>query len=566
MSGFFSSRSFVSFTEKAMYKVLGGFADSLSDGPDFVPESAGSDGYFYAGNDKFRKTPAKNAKWRLGYACADLTPKDYKTHDYYLGGYLTPDNGFNNRVENTVDKMMCRIIALDDGSGRGASVFATIDCIGTGNKHIKLIRRRFEDLLQINGINEKPASINVFSTHAHSCVDTQGLWTVTGKKAVRNLKKNRSGKGTYLSGPDEEFMDILTAEIAKGLFAAYTNMHSGTLTYARKDIGRDYFVNKNRRSATALITDMIRFVFTPDDESVKPTLIASVAAHPDVAGLPTSDGSGTGRDLCGEYIYYMGEYVNRAGYNFMFINGAICAIYMARGATNDGVSFVHRYEQSVRYGRELAKIALSLTKTAAEIEASPLLSDKENVEKDKAESEKNGIPYTLWYENWTPVKEKKLAPLLNVSLTRVTIPVTNPLIKIVGKLNLAAYKVISCPGGEYKITTETGVVQLGKDFTAVMVPGEFCQDLLAGGESLKACGAWSGKDFGLPSVREIFGENTYAFGLANDAVGYIVPDNDYVLGEFSQHYHELISLGEKTGSSVINALIGLNKKIKGEEI
>lgn len=564
MGDFFTSRRFVDLTEKALNKVLGGFADKLTDGPEFVTAASDGKKYFYAGNEKFRKTPAKNAGWSLGYACVDLTPKDYKERDYYLGGYLTPDNGFNNRIENTVDKMMCRIISLDDGSERGVSLFATIDCIGTGNKHIKLIRRRLDDLLRINGITDRPASVNVFSTHAHSCVDTQGLWTATGKKAVRNLKKNRSGKGTYISGPDEEYMDFLTMTIAEGMYRAYTDMHPGTLTFTRKDIGKEYFVNKNRKSATSLVTDMIRFIFTPDDETIRPTLIASVAAHPDVAGLPTSDGSGTGRELCGEYIYYMGEFVNRAGYNFMFINGAICAIYMARGATNDGVSFTHRYEQSIRYGRELAKIALSLSKTAEEIENTPLLADKENVEKDRAESEKNGIRYTLWYENWTPVKEKKVAPLLNIRLTQVTIPVTNPLIKIVGKLNLAAYKVIVLGNNQYAITTEAGVVQIGKEFTSVLVPGEFCQDLLVGGDSLNAAGAWSGTDFGFPSANEIFGEGTYAFGLANDAIGYIVPDNDYVLGEFSEHYHELISLGSKTASSIMNALNDLSKKIKGE--
>lgn len=564
MGSVFTSRKFVGLTEKTLYKVLGGFSDKLSDGPDFIPGSADVTEYFYPGSERIRKTPAANARWRLGYACVDLTPKDYKERDYYLGGYLTPDNGFNNRIENTVDKMMCRIIALDDGSGRGASVFATIDCIGTGNKHIKLIRRRFADLLRINGVQDSPASVNVFSTHAHSCVDTQGLWTATGKKALRNLHKNRSGKGTYISGPDEEYMNFLTMAVAEGMLRAYTDMQEGTLTFARKDIGKDYFVNKNRKSATALVTDMIRFIFTPDNAARRPTLIASVAAHPDVAGLPTSDGTGTGRELCGEYIYYMGEYVNRAGYNFMFINGAICAIYMARGATNDGVSFAHRYEQSIRYGRELAKIALSLTKTAEEIEKTPLLADAENVAKDKAESEANGMHYSLWYENWEPVKEKKVSPLLNVSLTQVTIPVTNPLIKIVGKLNLAAYKVISLGKGDYAITTETGIVQIGKDFRAALVPGEFCQDLLVGGDSLKASGSWTGTDFGLPSLNELFGDDVYAFGLANDAIGYIVPDNDYVLGEFSEHYHELISLGEKTGSSVIKALSEIAEKTKGK--
>ena len=43
-------------------------------------------------------------------------------------------------------------------------------------------------------------------------------------------------------------------------------------------------------------------------------------------------------------------------------------------------------------------------------------------------------------------------------------------------------------------------------------------------------------------------------GLCNDAIGYIVPDNDYVLGEFGNHYHELIGIGKNTGSTIINLL------------
>ena len=248
----------------------------------------------------------------------------------------------------------------------------------------------------------------------------------------------------------------------------------------------------------------------------------------------------------------------------MFFNGAICAVYMARNATNDGVTFAHRYEQSIRYGNELGKIALALTKTKEEIENDPLLADRKNVAEDRAASEKNGIPYTLWYENWTPATEKEVASLLNIRLTQVQIPVTNPLIKIVGKLELAAYRVNVLGDNQYSITTEAGYVQIGQDFTSVLVPGEFCQDLLVGGDSLKAEGSWKNEDFGLPSVNKIFGEGTYAFGLANDAIGYIVPDNDYVLGEFSEHYHELISLGEKTGSSVIRALCSL-KEIYGSD-
>lgn len=556
----------VRLTEKTIYKLLGGLADRLENGPGFVGEDYDATRWFCPGDAAFRKRAAANAKWRLGYATADLTPGDYRTHDYYLGGYLTAENGFNNRVESVVDQMRCRVIALDDMSGRGVSLFATIDCIGTGNRHVKMIRRHLADLMKYGGMEERLCTVNVFSTHAHSCVDTQGLWTATFRKVKHNLKKNRTGKGTYLEGADSEYMRFLTRRVAQAMFEALRDLKPGRLTYARKDIGRDYFSNRNRPSATALSSDLIRFVFTPEDPAAVPTILASFPAHPDVAGLPTTDGQGSGRELCGEYIYYMGQFINKAGYNFIFINGAICAIYMNRGLTNDGVTLHHRYEQSVRYGRELAKITLALAKTAEEIEADPLLFDEENTRRDIEETAANGGTYTLWYEGWEPVKEKTLPPVLNIRLRQVTVPVTNPLIILVGKLNLVAYDVIARRDGRYEIKVEIGYMTLGNAFQTVFVPGEFCQDLLLGGASLKAEGAFNKTDFPLPPLTETFGADLCAFGLANDAIGYIVPDNDYVLGEFSGHYHELISLGEHAGSSILRGFAELKESLENEKI
>ena len=562
MADILTDPRFVRFAEKVLVKGLGGLADKLENGPGFVGEEHDTSAFFYRGSNAFLSAPAENARWRLGYAIVDLTPADYRTHDYYLGGYLTAENGFNNKVNAVIDKMQCRIIALDDGSGRGVSLFAVIDCIGAGNRHIKLIRRHLADLLKYSGLNETLCSVNVFSTHAHSCVDTQGLWTATGKKLKRNFKKNRTGKGTYLPGADEEFMRALTRRVADGMLCAIRDMKPGSMTYAEKDVGEQYFSNRNRPSATALDTRLSRFVFTPDDPAAAPTILASFPAHPDTAGLPTRDGQGTGRELCGEYIYYMGELINRAGYNFIFINGAICAIYMDRGPSNDGVTLNHRYEQSIRYGREMAKITLALTKTVDEIEADPLLCDAENTARDMAESQSNGAPYTLWYEGWQPVTEVSVPPLFNIRLRQITVPVTNPLIILVGKLNLVAYDVIARKNGGYAVTTEVGYVEFGGLFKAVLAPGEFCQDLLLGGASLGAAGAWRRADFPYPPLTELFGTDVHAFGLANDAVGYIVPDNDYILGDFKNHYHELISLGEHTGSTVMRGFAALKEALK----
>ncbi len=562
MSDFFNSKRFVRITENTIYKLLGGYADSLNDGPSFINASEYDSRFFYSGNDKFRKTASKKSKWHLGYAIADLTPYDFNEKDYFLGGYLTPDNGFNNKIQKLIDKMQCRIIALDDNSGNGTSFFATIDSIGTGNADIKLIRRRFADLMKYNHPDAKIASVNVFSTHAHSCVDTQGLWTDTVSKVLHNRKKNKKGKGTYLSGADSEFMNALASKVASGLLSAYENMTPGTMTLAQKDIGNSYFNNKNRKSASSLITNITRLVFTPDDSKKTPTIIATMGAHPDVAGLPTSDGHGTGRDLCGEYIYYMGETINKAGYNFMFINGAICAIYMSCGASDDGVYLSQRYEKSVRFGRELGRITLALTKNIEEIKNDPILYNETEIAKETEESEHNGSTYTLWCNDWEPVKEKVLKPILNIKLKEVRLSVTNPLIQLVGKLNLVSYKVLRESDGTYSIVTEIGYLEIGKELCVVLVPGEFCADLLDGGDSLNADGAFNNIDFPYPPLTEIFNKNLIAFGLANDAIGYIVPDNDYVLGEFANHYHELIGLGKNTGSTIIKAFIELKAELE----
>ena len=561
MSDFFTSKKFVRFTENTIHKILGGYADSLQDGPKFISASEYDSRYFFNGTAKFQKNPSKKAVWKLGYAIADLTPYDYGIKDYYLGGYLTPDNGFNNKIQSIVDKMQCRIIALDDNSGNGTSFFATIDCIGTGNTDIKLIRRRFCDLMKYKYPDTKIASVNVFSTHAHSCVDTQGLWTDTLSKVLHNRKKNKKGKGTYIQGADSEFMSSLASKIAEGLVKAYEDMTPGSMTFAQKDIGDTYFTNKNRKSASSLVTNLTRLVFTPDDKEKTPTIIATMGAHPDVAGLPTSDGHGSGRDLCGEYIYYMGDTVNKAGYNFMFFNGAICAIYMSCGPSDDGVTLPHRYDKSVRFGIELGRIVLSLTKSIDEIKADKLLYNEDEIERETKESEANGSKYSLWCDNWTPVKEKTVKPMLNIRLKEVHLSVTNPLIKIVGKLNLVSYKVLRENDGTYTIVTEIGYIQLGKDINIVLVPGEFCADLLTGGDSLKSNGAFNETDFPYPPLTEIFNKELIAFGLANDAIGYIVPDNDYVLGEFGNHYHELISIGKNTGSTIIKSFMEMKNEL-----
>ncbi|MBR5112635.1 MAG: hypothetical protein IK097_04325 [Clostridia bacterium] len=542
----------VSLLEGIIRGVLGGLDLIIPDSSNFKKVSEYSAENFYSGNDEWLNEPADNGSWQLGYAKASLVPDDIldKNKDYYLGGFMTLDNGMNNKVEEVIDDMQIRVIAVDDGSVRGISVYGNVDCIGFCNGDIQLVRKYFKELMP----DTEFASVNLSSTHCHSCLDTQGLWTNQFKKIFGNMFKSYLPFLEKEKGVNQEWLDWAAHIMAQAMKAAVDDMTPGTMTYAVKTLNKDYFDNRNRKSCTSLCTDMSRFVFTPSDEGKAPTMIINIAAHPDVTGLATSDPVDNGRQLSGDYVYYLGETVEQGGYNFMFFNGAIAGIYYGRGLSNDGQDLERRYMQAMRYGHEMGNIALNLTNTYDEISAN---ADWETINREKAAG---GDNYSLWFEDWEPVEERELEPLFNVKLKTVPILVTNPLMQLVGKLDLVDYQVYKDGINKYYMYSEIGLAQFG-DVMVAMMPGEVVQDLVYGGGSLTAEGSFKGKDFGYKTVRELFGEDTIVFGLCNDAIGYVVPDNDYSLGIVDDHYQELISLGEVTASSILKAYAELADEI-----
>ena len=170
--------------------------------------------------------------------------------------------------------------------------------------------------------------------------------------------------------------------------------------------------------------------------------------------------------------------------------------------------------------------------------------------------------YTTWYENWEAVEEVEVAPYLNLYLKQVEIPVSSALIQAVGKLNMANYVVIANEDGSYATITEIGYMEIGDQFKTVFLPGEICQDLVApNGISLIGSYAITGKDYKSQAACSIFGEDIQCFGLMNDAIGYVVPDNDFTMGDPANHYHELISLGQGVASALTDGLADLNAEI-----
>ena len=103
------------------------------------------------------------------------------------------------------------------------------------------------------------------------------------------------------------------------------------------------------------------------------------------------------------------------------------------------------------------------------------------------------------------------------------------------------------------------------------VPGELVPQLVYGNVVDKTQ-SYLGTDWELEYTSELVGEGktVLVMGLCNDAIGYIVPDNDYapfiadslwntemgekLFGKPQRHYEEMLSAGSKAGSTVIGAL------------
>ncbi len=485
--------------------------------------------------------------WSLGYNQTSLVPDDVLDRPYYLAGYLL-QNFPSNTVEEVLDDMNVYTVVMDDGSGRGKVAFCTIESIGISNKDIRDIRALLADFAKENNI----VSINVTATHCHSEIDTLGLWNPFFLKMANNTLAALTNQFIFKTqpGPDEQFMTLLKQRTAESIKSATASMEEGKLYFSQKDCA-EYF--SDDRDPTGYDGNMYVLRFDPAKDGVDETLIINEPAHPYITGLKTDDSSG--KQLSGDYTAAMNQVLGENGFNFMPIIGATLGIYSDRGPTNDGVPMNARWMQADRYGKELAYIAMSMTKTEEEILASDYC-DVEAIEAEKATAAEG--QYTVWYEDWEPVEETEVEPILNVAAQEVIITVENPVLMLVGKMGLVNHRILDNGDGTYSTPTEVGFAEFGTNIKVAMMPGEISPELIYGGVTMEAEYSFSGCDFPGKSCAESLeiGEDDVllCFGLCNDEIGYILNDNDYCMiffddmEPFGDHYQETIAFSRNSGS------------------
>ncbi len=533
---------------------------------------------FNQGN-AYLSEPAKDGKWFLGYSQKSILPEDINTKKYCIGGNTKLPA---NYAAGVLDDIRVRTIALDDNSGRGKIVLSSVDCIGISNKNVMSFRNRLKGYCDEKGI----ASINIFSTHTHSSIDTMGIWGPIIEVFLNNRKALKKGTVPLMDSVDNEYMEFLFEKITQSIKDAVENMVPGKLYEGY--MGKNSYENLSetdsleergllgyvwdRREPRDCSVQLLRLRFKPDDESLRETILLNFGAHPYINCL-TEEGKGNGDKISGDFVYHLGEYIEKNNYNFIFINGPIAAVYPTR--LYSGTHFTLS-QQAEAVGNEIGRISLAFTKSNDEIYKNESLNpDVYEKELGLFVNTENESRYTSWVKakGEQVVEEKELKPLINLTCEKVKLSVDNPIFTLVGKLRVGSYTILPGSDGKYTSFTEVSLLELGGERKIAFVPGELEPAILSGSSAAKSEKSFSGTDFsGQPLYKSANDEKLVVFGLSNDAMGYIIPDNDFsmmFLGTsklmsklFGNHYLEIFSFGKNAGVSVAEGFKALCEKHK----
>ncbi len=536
-------------------KILGGIIDGaisflglLAPTPDYpsVEEYfAAENENFYEGTDVFIDSAADGARWSLGFGKESLVPANLidGTKKYYTGGYFT------QKVSGVYDDQKAVAIALNDGSGRGTTVFASIDGIGVNRSDILAIRGKAEEKLKSKGIANDINAININATHCHTVIDTQGIGLDLLPKILKSFFFGAKRSA------DIEFIELMIDRTSDAIVEAYLNMEKGSLYYFETvGMGKDeenglyledeypYIINK-RYFTEGFEHRFACFKFIPDNNESSATIFANIGAHPTVVDETTNL-------LSADFPAFMEEKINDAGMNFMFIQGAQAPVSVNKWAempkTKNEVDTkietdptAEDYKTAIHIGYEYARLILEAQNNAKEIE-----------------------------------------PILNVRMTEYAVKLEKGLLgygATEGFIGTTTVKDSSSKTG-YSIITEAGYIEIGKDIVMLTAPGEIVPQLIYG-NVISAEESYKGTEWTCEATANLVpeGKTVLVMGLCNDAIGYILPDNDYAhfitdiiwdmdgaekfFGPYHRHYEEMLSTGSTAGSVTISVLNELVKSI-----
>ena len=321
-----------------------------------------------------------------------------------------------------------------------------------------------------------------------------------GMNAVGTDKKE------LMSGKTNKFMENLYTVVTNSITEAVEDMKEGTLYYSSAD-AKDLMYDK--RKPDAFDGEVHRLRFDPKDEAENEIWICE-------AGIHCTGFSSSSTDISADFPYYFKEYVKETtGADVVYVQGAELAIT----TECDNLKFANTEKNSkVRaYGRELAKRVVAI-------------------------------------EN-----EIQLDPVLNIALREVAITADNPVLILAVREGIVN-SVVTKNGGSFTIITEIGYMELGNKVGIAFVPGEIAPEILWGGAVSKE-ESWIKESWDYEPIEKTAGVDTLiCFGLNNDQMGYILPDND-IRSMFTEN-EEINAASVNAGSIITEAFGQLISQVK----
>lgn len=500
-------KGFFDFTDVLVNGLVSGIASIIPKPQSWINEADYKSENVPVGTEKFLDAPAENAQWSLGYAQNSIIEGQHVIgKNHFVSGGIAISPKYPTEI---IDDSKVRVIAMNDGSGRGTVVFAVLDAYGLANNDVREIRARIADFAKKNNI----VSVNVAVLHQHSAVDTFGMngdiVEAVFLNPLRNFINGIAGKTIFElhNGKNDEFQNNLFNVTVDTIETAVAQMETGKLYYGEVDV-EEYV--RDKRPPYALENTLNRFRFVPDDAQSKETWFSTSEIHCVGNGVQ-------GTQITADYPYYMEEYVNdNANANFMLLLGAELATSQNHDPFN-GEAYPEGVEGYMILGEKLGEKLASIT------------------------------------------EEREVAPLLNITHKEIKLEIENQIMYLAAKAGLFENQAVITADG-VKVVSEIGYMEIGTDLAVALVPGELEASIAFGG-GLGKDEAWRGEDWKYDSIQTLVGDRELlVFGLCNDQIGYIVPTNDYMpmLWEDSKSI-EFVSLGSQTAITYMDELTALIK-------
>lgn len=460
---------------------------------------------FLEGRDEYKTSADVGNFWSLGYASRSIIPEDFEADKYYLGRDL-----LNKKAQGVYDDQRIRVAVLDDNSGDGAVVIAAIDALGVTSTDTRSIRAGVLEYCKENNI--RVSSINVMATHAHSALDTQGVSTEFFYKLFASSVKNLlgyTGELPFLEAATS-FKSYFVEQSIIAVHEAFEDMESGSLYYDSIDAS-EYIKDKRGLVSKEDLPEFASLRFIPDSGSEE-TYVVDVTCH------PTSFSASNG--LVGsDYIYYADEYIKaQEGANMVMIQGAVGQISRDIDVDTTGMDEYEEKGANAKYlGEKFGELII------------------------------------------TAEYETELEPIINVHHTELLITPENSILALACEVNLVNNQVYYTEDG-VGIISEIGYLEFGNKVGFALFPGELYPETFWGHEIIGDT-TWDGSTWEYPGLgTSVEGIDVYAVSLANDALGYVLTDDNFA---FMGHIigdgiaDEVLSVGKHTGSYFVSTYLEL---------